>query len=330
VGAVVIGRNEGLRLERCLASLRAQGVPVVYVDSGSTDESVAAAGSAGAEVVELDLSRPFTAARARNAGFARLLRSHPELRFVQLVDGDCEVSPGWVARAAAFLDGRAEVAAVVGRLLERRPEESVYNLLCSLEWQKPTGEIKACTGTFMTPVQAFQSVDGFNEDVPAAEDDDLCLRLRAKGWRIWAIEGDMAVHDAHMTRFAQWWLRAKRTGYAYAQGASLHGKPPERHFVRDCRRIWFWALIVPMLALAPAWWTRGWSLLLLLGYPALAAKVYFTGLRRGWPARSARWYAIFTVLAKWPGLLGMIEFHRRRLAGRSPLLIEYKEATQGK
>jgi glycosyltransferase involved in cell wall biosynthesis len=69
-GLVAIGRNEGERLRRCLIS--AQGVydHVVYVDSGSSDDSVALAESFGAVVVVLDTARPFTAARARNAGFA--------------------------------------------------------------------------------------------------------------------------------------------------------------------------------------------------------------------------------------------------------------------
>ncbi len=99
VDAVVIGRNEGARLVACLASLRGQVRRVVYVDSGSTDGSVAAAEAAGAEVVGLDMGRPFTAARARNAGLARLEGAG----FVQLVDGDCEVRQGWVAAALAAL-----------------------------------------------------------------------------------------------------------------------------------------------------------------------------------------------------------------------------------
>ena len=62
--------TRGLRLKRCLASL-ATGGPVVYVDSGSTDGSDAVrARESGADVIELDMSIPFTAARARNAGFS--------------------------------------------------------------------------------------------------------------------------------------------------------------------------------------------------------------------------------------------------------------------
>ena len=73
VGAVAIGRNEGERLRRCLTSLLQQIARVVYVDSGSRDDSVAVAQSLGVKVVVLDTSAPFSAARARNAGFDALL-----------------------------------------------------------------------------------------------------------------------------------------------------------------------------------------------------------------------------------------------------------------
>jgi len=92
----------------------------------------------------------------------------------------------------------------------------------------------------------------------------------------------------------------------------MHGNTPERHCVRDCRRIWFWGLLIPLLAIVPAWWTRGWSLLVLLGYPLLAFRIYASGRKRGWSATDARRYALFTVLAKFPGLLGMLEYHLRR------------------
>src|SRR5438128_11766742 len=85
LAVVVIGRNEGERLRRCLQSLGDRRSAAVYVDSGSTDGSAALAKSIGVEVVELDSSRPFTAARGRNAGFDRALELHPHAEFVQFV-----------------------------------------------------------------------------------------------------------------------------------------------------------------------------------------------------------------------------------------------------
>ena len=52
IGVVVIGRNEGERLKRCLNSIQSQhSGPVVYVDSGSTDGSADYARSVGCKEV---------------------------------------------------------------------------------------------------------------------------------------------------------------------------------------------------------------------------------------------------------------------------------------
>ena len=82
----------------------------MYVDSGSSDDSVAFSRSLGVIVVNLDTSIPFTMARGRNAGFEELQRRFPALRWVQFVDGDCEVRPDWIARARAAYADRPEVA----------------------------------------------------------------------------------------------------------------------------------------------------------------------------------------------------------------------------
>ena len=134
VGLVAIGRNEGDRLRKCIESVVGQVSKVVYVDSGSTDDSVAMARRYGVTVVELDMTRPFTAARARNEGFRRLREESPELDYVQFVDGDCEVVQGWLEKAALFLDEHQDVVVVCGRRRERFPDRSVYNLLCDMEW----------------------------------------------------------------------------------------------------------------------------------------------------------------------------------------------------
>ena len=216
-GAVAIGRNEGDRLRRCLESLSGAS-PLVYVDSGSSDGSVQLALKLGVNVVELDMSVPFTAARARNAGFRYLRELAPEVRYVQFVDGDCELVMGWAREALEFLENRPDIAAVCGRLRERDPERSVYNWLCEREWNGPIGEVKSCAGNVMQRACALEAVGGYREDVVAAEEDELCVRLRALNWRIWRLDHDMAVHDAAMVYFSQWWKRSVRAGYAFAQG----------------------------------------------------------------------------------------------------------------
>src|SRR3954469_12557148 len=103
IAAVVIGRNEGARLEACLHSVRRDLNVIVYVDSGSTDGSVELARGLGADGVELSKERPFTAGGGRNSGFARFREAPPQAEFVQFIDGDCELQPGWIETAEAAL-----------------------------------------------------------------------------------------------------------------------------------------------------------------------------------------------------------------------------------
>jgi GT2 family glycosyltransferase len=313
LGAVIIGRNEGARLVACLASFPASVRPLVYVDSGSTDGSVAAAKAAGAEVVALDMSVPFTAARARNEGFRRLVQlGAPE--FVQFVDGDCVLQAGWLPAAEAFLVARPEVGVVCGRRREMRPEVSIWNRLCDAEWDTPVGPARACGGDALMRVAAVQAVGGYDSTLIAGEEPELCVRLRAAGWQVWRIDQEMTLHDAAMTRVGQWWKRTRRGGHAFAEGAALHGAPPERHWVAETRRAVLWGAVLPLVAVLGAL-VSPWALVLLLAYPLQMLRL---GRRYGWER------GVFMVLAKVPEALGVLQYWGNRLRKRKAGLIEYK------
>lgn len=321
VGVVAIGRNEGQRLVDCLDALRAAlGADgrIVYVDSGSTDGSVAEAEARGVEVVELDLATPFTAARARNAGIDRL-RQGAVPEFVQFVDGDCTLDPDWLPFAIRHLDLHPNTAAVSGRLRERFPEASLWNRLCDDEWNTPVGQAKACGGIAMMRMYALDQVAGFNPRLIAGEEPEMCLRMRAKGWEIWRIDAEMALHDAAMTRFSQYWKRTRRGGHAWAEGAAMHGRSPERHGVRGLLRALGWGLALPLLALLGTLLTP-WALLLLLAYPLQIARLALKagGSRYAWAK------AALMTLGKVAEAQGALGYARRRLTRAEARLIEYK------
>lgn len=320
IGAILIGRNEGERLVRCLASVTGVVERIVYVDSGSDDGSLDAARAAGAEVVELDLSRPFTAARARNEGAARLLVGGP-LDFIQFVDGDCELREGWVETALAFLLETPKAAVACGRRRERAPEASLYNRLCDREWATPVGRAAACGGDALMRVEAFQAVGGFDPALIAGEEPELCLRLRGAGWEIWRLDAEMTWHDAAMTRFGQWWTRARRAGHTYAEGAAMHGGPPERHEVARLRRALIWGAGLPFAALSAAVFFGPLGLALLFVYPAQVARL---AIKDGPPWRAAAEHGLFLTLAKIPEAIGALSYVAGRLTGRRARLIEYK------
>lgn len=321
IGIVVIGRNEGDRLAKCLDTTQKQAITVVYVDSGSTDNSVAMARSKGISVVELDMRTPFTAARARNAGFAQLLQLEPNLSYVQFVDGDCELAPSWLCTASIYLLEHPQIAALAGRLREKFPDASVYNRLCDLEWAAPAGLAKHCGGIAMMRVTAFQKVNGFAPQLICGEEPELCSRFRAQGWQIWRLTDDMAHHDAAMTHFSQWWTRTKRAGFGFAQAAFMSRNETERRGWRESRSAWLWGLFIPLsgILLCALWSPVG--LLVWAAYPAQISRL---ALRGKYSARINWLRAAFLVLGKFPEVLGQIKFMYQRITGQQSYLIEHK------
>jgi len=328
IGAVVIGRNEGERLRQCLVSLAGSGIPVVYVDSGSTDGSPQLARDLDAAVEQLDMSQPFTAARARNAGFERLEDIVPDLEFVQFVDGDCQVSEGWVAKAVDEMHAHTDAAVICGRRRERDPPRSVYNLLCDLEWNTPIGEAEECGGDALLRVSAFREVGGYNPSVIAGEEPEMCLRLRSRGWKVLRIDAEMTLHDAAMTRFGQWWRRTVRAGHAFAELAARGA----RSALKQRRSMLFWGCGVPLVwavMLVGAGLLNQsliWPNLLWGGYLVLAWKIYRYRRRFNDTPRAAASYAFFTVLGKFAQLKGLLLYYINRWRGRKTAIIEYKTA----
>ena len=329
IGLVLIGRNEGERLRRCIASVLE--IPArVYVDSGSTDGSAEWAHAQGVDVVSLAVPPKFTAARARNAGLDRLHQRFGELAFVQMIDGDCELQPGWLGAARAALEADPMLAGVFGRLRERFPTASIYNAMCDEEWDAPLGEAYGFGGIVMLRWTAVLAVGGYNPNIIAAEDTDLSRRMRDAGWKIARIDHEMALHDAAITRFGQWWTRTRRSGHAFAELAQRHPKSTWPDWVRVCRSIAIWGGAVPSAAIvglitAVLWWP---SIALTVGAGLLwthqVRRIAGAKTRAGQPPSYARQAALCLMLGKIAQLLGMVTYHRNRFFARDSQLIEYK------
>lgn len=320
-GIVVIGRNEGLRLVRCLRSLISTNCAVVYVDSGSTDGSLSAARELGVAVLELDMSIPFTAARARNAGHQLLLRGEGHIKYVQFVDGDCVLDAGWLDAACAFLDQDPKAACVCGRRKELHPSASFYNALCDIEWDTPIGQATQCGGDAMFRSGLLVELGGYRENLVAGEEPELCLRLRARGWNIFRIDRAMTSHDADIHRFAQWWSRSVRTGYAYASIVALHARSPKAIWKRELARTVFWGLVLPCAALVSfaVYWPLAIALVCL--YPAQVLRCMIVS---NVPAHMKLKYSVLLTITKFSELVGVFRFLYRKLMRTQQTLIEYK------
>lgn len=321
VGVVVIGRNEGQRLVDCLASLKPFIERTVYVDSGSTDGSVEMARQCGAQVVALDLSVPFTAARARNAGFKAAEKLWPNLAFMQFVDGDCEIDKNWIGTAKAFLEQNKRAVIAFGYRRERFPERSIYNALCDREWNGPPGEVNECGGDILVRVGAFGEAGGYLDSLIAGEEPELCIRLRERGYTIWRLDAEMTRHDANILHLRQWWRRSVRAGHAFAEVSFIHAHSSMTTWRRSVVRSLFWAGALPIFALVGGLIINPAISDFLILYPFQLTR----GALREGASNPASWRnSFFDMLGKFPELQGVMTFCVNHLRGRRQTLIEYK------
>ena len=296
----------------------------MYVDSGSSDNSVSFARSLGIPVVELDSNLPFTAARARNAGFDAVLNLHATVEFVQFVDGDCELFDDWINKAIQALSKNPNVAIVSGRRIERYPEASIYNALMDIEWNTPIGETKAVLGDMCFRVSAFKEVGGFSNDVIAAEDDDICIRTRLLGYKILRLDGDMSMHDANILTWSQWHLRQKRGGFAFAAVYDKYHKSGEAYFLKELIRVVVWAAVIPTALLLSILVEPRLAILIVMAVTILIARTIFKRRRLGSTLRVSCGYAVSVYIGKFSEFSGVLEYLKRKFERQPVQLIEYK------
>jgi glycosyltransferase involved in cell wall biosynthesis len=326
---VVIGRNEGHRLAACLESIRAvpQGdfaTEIIYVDSDSTDGSQELAAGMGAHVIRVKPERP-SAALGRNAGW-RAAKG----QFVLFLDGDTLLHPDFVARALTEFDDPA-VAIVWGHRRELNPQQSLYVRVLDLDWIYPAGNAEFCGGDALIRREVLVRINGFDEDLIAGEEPEMCRRIRALGHRIVHIDAPMTRHDLAVNTFRAYWRRAFRAGHAYAEIAARFRNSPDPLWQAEARRN---LLHGGVLAAAPA----VLLVLLVLAPPiALATLILQCGLGLVVVARTARrcaWksddpttrrlYAVHSHIQQLPIFFGQLAWHLDALRGRQRRLIEYK------
>ncbi len=323
ISVVVIGRNEGQRLVRCLRSVLSADYPqdkleLIYVDSGSTDTSVAAARELGAQVSVISRRRPCAAA-GRNAGWRQARH-----QLVQFLDGDTILNESWLKEAGRAM-ADPTVACVFGRVEELAPTATIYNLWAHHDWYVPPGPVDTCGGIALFRLGALQQVNGFDETLIAGEEPEICFRIRHNlGLTVLCLNVPMALHDVNMRSFGEYWRRCYRTGHAYAEIAHRH-----REFVRWRRREWRnigHVLAVVIFVGLSMWMVSVWPLM--IGIALLCVAI----VRNAWRCRErvgtfpdALAYALHHCIAKVPIVAGQCDYWLRRLARRRPRsLIEYR------
>jgi cellulose synthase/poly-beta-1,6-N-acetylglucosamine synthase-like glycosyltransferase len=330
LSVVIIGRNEGARLRRCLESVKTMDYPggafeVIYVDSASTDHSAELAASYGAKVIVVHPQRP-TAALGRNAGWR--VACAP---FVLFLDGDTILHPRFVADSLAEFSDQ-KVAIVWGHRREIHSAGSLFNRVLDLDWIYRPGMVEFCGGDAIVRRSALEAIDGFDERLIAGEEPEMCRRMRARGLQILHVDRPMTGHDLAMTNWTQYWKRATRAGYAYAEVSARFRNTALPFWEADAQRnrnraitLIGIALIGPLVSVV-----MGSPLPLVIAVLALSLLVARSAWKARWKSAeplTAILYGIHSHLQQIPIFLGQLQYQRDAKSGRKRGLIEYKEAS---
>lgn len=339
LSVVVIGRNEGARLTRCLESVQRMGPPepahdepggveILYVDSRSEDDSCSRAAALGVQA--LTITAQPTAAHARNTGWRA-----SGGKYILFLDGDTILAPDFVNTSLDEMRREDTIAVVWGHRREIATADSIYNRVLDLDWIYRPGLSAFCGGDALMRRSALEAAGGYDDALPAGEEPDLCRRMRALGWKVLHIDGPMTGHDMNMRRFSQYWRRAVRTGYAFAQLADRYRNTEDPLWADEQKRnvvagiFWPLSLVAAFLIGLALWW-RGsfWFWLPMTAWILFTIAVcYRTARRLRWknaPPDTLMLAAIHSHLQQVPILLGQVEFARDKAARRGRGIIEYK------
>jgi cellulose synthase/poly-beta-1,6-N-acetylglucosamine synthase-like glycosyltransferase len=327
VSVVIIGRNEGQRLQRCIASVQMAHwgtLPhdVWYVDSRSSDNSVAQAKAQGVHTLVLP-EGPMCAAKARNAGWQAAAGE-----FILFLDGDTELHPDFVQHALQAL-GNASLCAAWGHRRESNPQQSVYTKVLDLDWIYPPGITPYFGGDVLVRRSALAQVGGFDATLNAGEEPELCARLRAKGWKILHIDVPMTQHDLAVRSFKAYTRRCYRSGIAYAEVAQRMQVLGDALWQHEARRDLVHGLLYAaspaLLALAFGLHAAAGVVLGCLGVAMLLRSTWRCRDRAAGSVTLALQYALHSHLQKIPAFFGQLAWRRAHARKQSLALVNYKE-----
>ncbi|MBI1393213.1 MAG: AAA family ATPase [Alphaproteobacteria bacterium] len=274
----------------------------------------------GVDIVDLggDDASP---GRARNAGYRRMKKLAPNVRFVQFLGPQARLDPKWLEAATAFMARRPEVAAISGVEALAEGERRLFQKLRSIRLRKEPGEAIFTSENFFVRAAAFETAGGFRGDIPGAETADLCVRLRRRGAHIWRVEDTMTLIAPAVKGAGGWFAACARDGKSFALRAALHGAPPERLCALERSRAIFWGAVIPTLMVGSASLfgavayvaDRGLDYRVAIAAPigagmlAYLVKIVASAFKHG-PFRPSSWaYGVFSTIGHFAEFIGILQ-----------------------
>jgi hypothetical protein len=193
VSIVIIGRNEERGIAKCieaakLAAAQIGGAELLFVDSASTDETVAIVKSLGVCVISLDPSLKLSPSAGRYAGS---LRANGE--FILFIDADTHVYTDFLPTALARLKTDPKLAGLNGRIDDLNEKgEMVEGFETRADGPVRVKWLRGPCCLFRR--DALLSVGSFNPHLAVEEEAELGLRLCSAGWALELIPVPMGCH----------------------------------------------------------------------------------------------------------------------------------------
>jgi GT2 family glycosyltransferase len=324
-GIVMVGRNEAKRLRITLPKNLEFKVPLVYVDSCSSDDSLDYLHSLNVQT--LQITPPLSAAKGRNFGFQKIMKEFPELEWIHFVDADCYLDKNWPQLFQEYIINSFSVGVICGYTKEEHKDRSIYNFLLDVEWHGEVGEILSCGGNSLVNAHFFKMCGGFDETLTAGEEAVMCSRMRALGQKVIRIPETMSFHDGNIHKFNIWWRRMIRSGYAMALGAHRYPITERKFELRRLQKtiaVSFFGFLALLLPLAPQINFIDTFIIVMICYFLYFVKIILNQTKKKYSFCEASKYSAFCIIGKWAELWGILKYVLEVLQGNSPKLIEYK------
>lgn len=184
ISFIVIGKNEGWKLKLCFDSIlnvvqkdEINAYEVVYVDSRSSDDSIALAKT-------YPNIRVFLVTGECNAGVGRNIGAKEALgNILFFIDGDMELQPNFLKNVLCDNDKRLVYPFISGLHLDMLYDTSWKFRYSQLENHPPCDEIWMITtgGLFMVERKYWEELGGIDTRLRANEDYDFGLRMFERG-----------------------------------------------------------------------------------------------------------------------------------------------------
>lgn len=323
VSVVIIGRNEGDRLIRCVQAVQnleypSEKMEIIYVDSRSSDGSAARVRNLGVEKVYILEQEKTCAAMGRNLGL-----KHSKGEFILFLDGDTQISSDFLVTAIPHFE-QDEIAIVYGKRIEIHPE-SRYIKLCGSDWsQRIPGFTETSAGDILMRSSVIKEIGGYKEII-AGEDPEMSNSVINAGYKILFLDKDMVKHDLAIYSFKQYWKHSVRSGFAYAVVADLTKERAIPLWLDKQRKIMLQGsayLIAPFIALAASLFLRTpipFIIYIFLG-ALILGRSYLKNMKKGMERKFNAIYTLHSHFLKIPLIYGQLTYR----TNKNKSLIEYK------